>query len=382
MKIAFDAKRIYQNRTGLGNYSRTLVSSLSYYFPENEYYLYAPKLTDLFNSSAFGNMETKIPKGFPANFFKSLWRSSWIKKDLTKDHIDIFHGLSHEIPFGIEHTSIKSVVTIHDLIFERYPDQYNPIDIKIYRSKFLNACKSSNIIIAISEQTKKDIIEFYNIEESKIKVCYQSCDTSFYKEVSNEDKNAIRLKYALPEKYFLYVGSVIERKNLLSICKAMKVLSDNSTLPLVVIGSGKEYLQTVKDFISKNNLQNKIIFLSEKMNNGRPIPFSDFPSIYQSAEAMIYPSIFEGFGIPILESLASRIPVITSNISCMPEVGGDAAIYVDPYNPEEIAYAMSKVISNNNDDLIEKGSVQADKFTNEICAHAVMDVYLNLMNDY
>ncbi len=381
MKIAFDAKRIYQNRTGLGNYSRTLVDSLCTNFPDNEYYLYAPKVTSLFNESLYKNLQTKTPTAFPEKYFKSLWRSSWVKKDLIKDNIDIFHGLSHEIPFGIEHTNIKSVATIHDLIFERYPEQYNSIDISIYRRKFKNACKNSNVIIAISEQTKNDIIEFYNIEESKIKVCYQSCDTSFYKEVSSDDKNAIQLKYNLPEKYFLYVGSVIERKNLLGICKAIQINSDKSLPPLVVIGSGKKYLQTVKDFVEKNNLEKKIIFLSEEMNNGKPIPFIDFPAIYQSATAMIYPSIFEGFGIPILESLASKLPVITSNISCMPEVGGDAAIYVNPFNPEEIAHAMATVISNDNELLIKKGIEQAAKFTNEHCANAVMDVYKNVRND-
>ena len=117
------------------------------------------------------------------------------------------------------------------------------------------------------------------------------------------------------------------------------------------------------------------------MNNGKPIPFIDFPAIYQSATAMIYPSIFEGFGIPILESLASKLPVITSNISCMPEVGGDAAIYVNPFNPEEIAHAMATVISNDNELLIKKGIEQAAKFTNEHCANAVMDVYKNVRND-
>ncbi len=118
------------------------------------------------------------------------------------------------------------------------------------------------------------------------------------------------------------------------------------------------------------------------MYNGKPIPFMDFPAIYQSAAAMIYPSIFEGFGIPILESLASKLPVITSNLSCMPEVGGEAAIYVNPFNHEEISHAMSTVISNDNELLIRKGIEQADKFTNESCAQSVMDVYLNLKNDH
>ncbi|HRI21055.1 MAG TPA: glycosyltransferase family 1 protein, partial [Panacibacter sp.] len=304
MNIAFDAKRVYNNSTGLGHYSRTLISSLAAYYPQEEYFLCAPKITNRFNAAAFQNVHTVTPQQFPSTLFKAAWRSSWVKKDLKQLNIDLYHGLSHEIPVGIEKTGIKSVVTVHDLIFERYPKQYNFIDVQIYRKKFRNACMHADKIIAISNQTKKDIIEFYKIPGNKISVCYQSCDPAFGIERTNVEKKRISKKYNLPDQFFLSVGSVIERKNLLTVCKALFLVKGKLNIPLVIIGEGGKYKQEVINFINANGIQDQVIFLSEKYSFDSS---EDFPAIYQQALCMIYPSIFEGFGIPVLEALWSRI---------------------------------------------------------------------------
>lgn len=381
MNIGFDAKRAYHNGTGLGHYSRTLISSLANFYPESEYYLCNPKPASKFHLPQLKNIHEVLPK-FPDSLFRSAWRSSWVKKDLKKYKIDLYHGLSHEIPIGIQNTKIKSVVTIHDLIHERYPEQYNAIDVKIYSKKFRYACEHADKIIAISNQTKQDIIEFYKTPAEKISVCYQSCNPAFAHNISEDEKGRIKKLYDLPEKYFLYVGSIIERKNLLSICKALFLLKDELNIPLVVIGDGGEYKQQVKNYISENNLTNKIIFLSEHPNakNENFRTAKDFPAIYQSAIAMIYPSTFEGFGIPVLEALFSRLPVITSNISSLPEAGGDAAYYVNPLNAEEIAEGMKKIFYDEQlrKNMIQKGLIHAEKFTPQKCADAVMNVYLTL----
>ena len=378
MNIGFDAKRAYQNSTGLGHYSRTLISSLAAFYPHNNYYLFAPKITTTFNTTEFKNIHPISPQNFPSSSFKSIWRSNWVKQDLLKNGIDIYHGLSHEIPVGITKTGIKSVVTMHDLIFERYPEQYNPIDRIIYRKKFSYACNNADKIIAISLQTKQDIIDFYKIPEEKITVCYQSCNPAFNEMISEEKKEATRQLYNLPADYYLYVGSIIERKNLLLICKALKQL--NSALPLVVIGEGSTYKQKVKAFIAENGLAQQVIFLSEspsaKSSESYRSAF-DFPAIYQMATAMIYPSIFEGFGIPVLEALCSRLPVITSNVSCMPETGGDAALYVNPGNVYEMANAMHTVAADIElrNKMIVKGIAHASKFTQQKTTEAVMNLY-------
>ena len=381
MNIGFDAKRAYHNRTGLGHYSRTLLHSLSEYYPGHQYYLFNPKPSSLFKIKG-DNIHEILPNGLLDKLFTSAWRSSRVKKDLLKYKIDLYHGLSHEIPIGIQQTAIKSVVTIHDLIHERYPEQYNPIDVKIYDKKFRYACTHADKIIAISEQTKKDIIDFYKTPEKRITVCYQSCNEAFGKRISEEEKQKIRLSYNLPQQFFLYVGSIIERKNLLNICKAIFLLRNEMDVPLIVIGEGSKYKQQVKDYILQNGLSKRIIFLSENPWAKSSASFQtavDFPAIYQSAIAMIYPSFFEGFGIPVLEALWSKLPVITSNVSSLPEAGGNAAYYVNPSSAEEIAEGIKKIYSDKTlkTSMIEKGWQYVQNFTRQKCAETVMNVYMD-----
>lgn len=384
MKIAFDAKRAYQNGTGLGHYSRTLISSLATYYPQHQYYLCAPKLTGRYNISQLKNIKNIVPNSFLSKKIKSIWRSRWVLQDLKEKDIQVYHGLSHEIPVGIQKSTIRSVVTIHDLIFERYPEQYNWLDVQIYRRKFKYACKNANHIIAISQQTKDDIIHLYGINAEKISICYQSCNPAFAITASVEEKEKIRKQYYLPPEFFLYVGSIIERKNLLNICEALLLLQDKLTVPLVVIGDGGSYKQRVKEFLRINNLEKSVIFLSEMPEAQNAESFQnaeDFPAIYQLSSGVIYPSVFEGFGIPVLEALWSKVPVITSNISCLPETGGDAAYYIDPYSPTEIADSMLKVYFDRElvKNMIAKGLKHALKFTPQKCSDEVMQVYLRLL---
>lgn len=382
MNIGFDAKRACHNQTGLGHYSRTLIRSLSAFFPEHQYYLFNPKPSSLFSLQA-PNLQEVLPSGFLDKTFTSAWRSSWVKKDLHRLKIGLYHGLSHEVPAGIHKTGIRSVVTMHDLIHERHPEQYSAIDVRIYSQKFRSACAHADAVIAISEQTKRDIIEFYKTPAEKIRVCYQSCDPAFAEQVSEEQKQKVKERYGLPGEFFLYVGSVIERKNLLNACKAVFLLRNELNIPLVVIGDGKKYKQQVKDFILQNGIGDRIIFLSEKEAARSSASFqtaADFPAIYQSAIAMIYPSFFEGFGIPVLEALWSRLPVITSNVSCLPEAGGEGAYYVNPVSAEEIAEGMKTIYGDKQlvARMIEKGWQHAQRFSPDKAAAAVMDVYKSI----
>jgi glycosyltransferase involved in cell wall biosynthesis len=379
MNIGFDAKRAFHNQTGLGHYSRTFIHSLAGYFPQHEYFLFNPKASSSFQFDE-QNVHEVLPQSFLSKKLSALWRSNWVKKDLQQFNIDLYHGLSHEIPVNIQKTGIKSIVTIHDLIFERYPEQFKLIDRKIYGKKFRYSCEHADKIIAISNQTKQDIIDLYKTPAEKIEVCYQSCNPAFGERATEIWKKRIRLEYRLPEKYFLYVGSIIERKNLLNICQALLMIKNEYRIPLVVIGNGGEYLQRVKDFIQKNGLEELVIFLSEKpiIKDFKTFKNAeDFPAIYQQAIAMIYPSVFEGFGIPVLEALWSRIPVITSNVSCLPEAGGDGAFYVDPTKPEEIAQQMKRILNDDSfvQQQVEKGWQHAQRFSNYNTAAKVMQVY-------
>jgi glycosyltransferase involved in cell wall biosynthesis len=383
MNIAFDAKRAFHNNTGLGYYSRTLIQLLADYYPGHQYFLFNPKPSSRYHFDK-ANIKEVLPQGFPNTLFRSAWRSSWVTKDLTKHKIDLYHGPSHEIPVGIPKTGIRSVVTIHDLIHERFPHQYNKIDTKIYTQKYKYACKNADKIIAISEQTKQDIIDYYKTPADKIVVCYQSCSPLFAEQADEATKHRIAAKYDLPAQFFLSVGTINERKNLLNVCKAMFLLRNELDIPLVVIGKGTgAYYQQVMDFIRQNGLEQKIIFLSARpaaKTDKSYLITEDMPVIYQLATAMLYPSYFEGFGAPVMEALWSRLPVITSNVSCLPEVGGDAAFYVNPNSAEEMADAMKKINADKAlaQSMIQKGIQHAQAFTPQKYVASVMDVYKSI----
>lgn len=372
LKIGYDAKRLFNNFTGLGNYSRTLLKELSDHFPEQEYWLFSPKVYNNDRTKPFFDTSKFTIK--KARGLKVFWRSFGVKTDLLKNNVQVFHGLSHEIPFGLQKTKIKSVVTIHDLIFKHYPKQFRLFDRKIYEWKFRYSCENADKIVAISENTKKDIIRFYNIPEEKIEVIYQTCDGIFKNQSFSENPAEIRKKYQLPEDYLLYVGSIIERKKLLPVVEAIHRLPKDLQLPIVVLGDGKKYKRKVLKYVAKNNLKPLVLF-------PKNIAFSDFPAIYRNAKMLIYPSIYEGFGIPIIEALFSKIPVITTSLSSLPEAAGPGAHYIESPDPELIKTGIEKILSDPDyaKMLTEKGFDYVQRFQSDQLSKEMMDLYKSVL---
>ncbi|WP_316796498.1 glycosyltransferase family 1 protein [Pedobacter agri] len=371
LKIGYDGKRAANNLTGLGNYSRSLIEALSKQFPENQYLVYSPKVKSAIQIDAFFEQEN-IQLKLPVNG-TFLWRTLNILKDLSRDQVRIFHGLSHEIPFAIQHTKIKSVVTIHDLIFLRFPEYYKFIDRKLYEWKSRSACKRADKIIAISEKTKQDIIELYEIDPNKIEVIYQSCDDSFKTPFSDTTLNKIRSGYNLPNKYILNVGTIEKRKNLKLIIQALKDV--NEEYKLVVIGKKTPYFEEVEKEIEFLGLKNRIVFLKN-------IPFADLPGIYQMAAVFVYPSFYEGFGIPIIEALYSGVPTIAATGSCLEEAGGANSIYVSPNNANELATSINKILADVSlqKEMKEKGLEFVQKFNSPLVTQQLMNCYINIVS--
>ena len=374
MKIGFDAKRAYQNFTGLGNYSRDLIENLIQDAPNNQYVLFAPK--DLVNPRLnFLSEHKNICSIFPENqlnkTFKGLWRTINMEKSIIKNGIDLYHGLSNEIP-RIRNKNIPYVVTIHDLIFKRFPRNYRTIDRRIYNIKYKYAVKHSDLIIAISEQTKKDIIEFYKIDPDKIKVVYQSCHKNFRKNHKQEELEIVKDKFNLPEEFLLNVGTIETRKNLISLINAMDLMKID--IPLVVVGKKTAYKNFLKIQIKKLNFDpNKIIFLDN-------VSINELPAIYKLSSLFVYPSIFEGFGIPILESLYCKTPVISSNGSSLSEAGGPHSKYIDPDNYEEFAFQIEECLTNETlrIEMIKMGFKHAQKFNPKKISKNLIDAYQSL----
>jgi glycosyltransferase involved in cell wall biosynthesis len=377
MTIGFDAKRAYHNHTGLGNYSRTLIRSLATYYPGHSYYVFNPKPGSLFVPES-SNIHEIRPTGFSA-LFPSLWRLRWMVKDIEQ-HVRLYHGLSNELPFGISNHTLKTVVTIHDLIFEHYPEQYKQSDVLMYRKKFKHACSVADHIIAISEVTKADLVQTYQVPANKITVCYQSCEPLFAREVTASQAEKVKSRFAIDRPYFLSVGSIIERKNLHRICEALLQVRQTHDIQLLIVGRGKgAYREKIQAYLQAHQLEAHVRFLEEEYEGG--ISESDLAALYQNAEALIYPSLMEGFGIPVLEAMSGGAAVITSYGSSMAEVGGDAAMYIDPTRSEDIAHAMIRLLDDTQFavNCRKKSSAQALTFTLQQTAASVMQVYQSLI---
>jgi glycosyltransferase involved in cell wall biosynthesis len=364
LRIAFDAKRAFNNHTGLGNYSRFVIKGMLDTYPQHMFYLCTPSIKpeyqDLF--SEYANVKIVSPQNFLGKTFKALWRTFGVTGILNKLEVDVFHGLSNELPANINKFKGKKVVTIHDLIFLRYPHYYKSIDRRIYKRKFLQACVDADVVVAASHQTAKDIESFLGIDANKIKVVYQNCDEQFEVKLTTEKLKIVCKKYNLPEQYFVSIGTIEPRKKQLLVLQAFH--QSNTNNHLVFVGKQTEYAQQLHQYINQYNLTNKVHFIEGAA-------FDDFPALYQYAQMAIYASEFEGFGIPVLEALRSSIPVAVANSSSLTEVGGDAVLYFN--NQEE----LTEILKNAHQTPInaEKVQNQLAKFSPKALIDQIMGIY-------
>jgi len=338
------------------------------FYSRNSYYLYTPKVkrgNGISFPDGLHNVTTVLPA---STLIPALWRIAGIVKDLKRDQIELYHGLSHELPAGIDKSGIKSVVTVHDLIFMRFPQYFGAINRFIYGTKLKYACRVADKIVAISERTKQDLIELLNISPDKIEVIYQGCDPVFKQAATEQEKQAILEKYDLPAEFILSVGTIEERKNLLLLIKAFPGVA--SPLKLVVIGRQTNYTEKVKQMIRNLDLSERVIFLDS-------VNFTDLPAIYQSAKVFVYPSRYEGFGIPVLEALCSGTPVVAATGSCLEEAGGPDSLYVAPDDEKELAEKINMILGDVSlhQKMAANGKEYSGNFDDEKLAGQMMVMY-------
>lgn len=373
IRIGFDAKRVFFNNSGLGNYSRDLVGSISESYEKNAFVLFTPKTKKTLIPINSFNASIVSPGLFIRVFFNWLWRSLLIVNSIKRSKVNIYHGLSNELPFGIKRSGAKSVVTIHDLIFVRYPRYYKRVDRFIYKWKMKYSCNVADKIVSVSTQTKEDLVKFFNVNPSKIEVIPQGCNSRFMTVLSPDSFNYVKSKYSLPQDYILSVGTIEERKNLMSLIKTYK--EKRIMTPLIVVGrKTKYYYSSILPYIKSNELTN-IIFLENVSND-------ELPVIYKNAKGLIYISLFEGYGIPIIEGFASGIPVIASKGSCFEETGGTACIYVNPLDITEIGDAIMSVLFDDilTQNMIKEGYNHIKQLEPHVIASEYMNIYQTLLN--
>ena len=373
MNIGFDGKRAFHNFRGLGNYSRNLIQGLIQYYPDHCYTAFTPDFSD----SRAHQWQTKVPElnivkpvGLINEKLPSIWRSQFMTKSLQHESIQLYHGLHHELPAGIQDSKIKSLVTVHDVLFLRFPQFHSKINRIIYTRKLKSSCNRADVVIAISEQTKQDLIDFLQVPEEKIEVIYQSCEEKFFDEITESQRIDVRNKYNLPERYLLYVGALTPSKNLENLLQAFNQLqSDERDVHLVLAGVGG-LEKTLKQ-------QSKDWKIEQKVHFPGFIDNADLPVFFGTSSIFVYPSLFEGFGIPIIEALATGVPVITSTDSCFAEAGGASSVYVDPQNADQLCEEIKTVLKSDEkiNLMSEQGRQHVQQFHPQKTTENMMSLY-------
>lgn len=376
--IIYDAKRAFFNNSGLGNYSRTLLENISQSHEVINKQLSLRLATPKIKQNSWPNREkffqmdqinTPSNKIF-TNTLSFLWRSRFISDERFMEDCDYFHGLSNELPLNLP-KHIKSIVTIHDVIFLLYPNLYKIWDRIGYSLKTEYAVNNSNKIVAITNQTANDLVKYLKVSARKIEVVYQTCHQQYLNKIDGFKKEEIKKKYSIPSDFILCVGTIEKRKNQIVILKALKELKYE--IPVVLVGKSTKYCEEIIDYIKENKLSNV-----QLLHN---VSFQDLPAIYQSAKLFIYPSLYEGFGIPIIEALISKIPVIASNSSCLEEAGGVNSLYFSPHNHMQLADQIRLVLESANDrSLMIKSGLKffEENFSQESTNSKLVDLYQSL----
>ena len=379
MTIGMDGKRAVANNTGLGNYSRYAVNILSAAYPSSRFLLYAPEKHDnerLEPLLARENVELCVPDlslGIAPR--RSLWRTFELPIDLRRDNVDIYHGLSNELPLTIKDVC-PAVVTIHDLIYRRFPADYGAIDRRIYDFKYRRSARLATRVIAISERTRDDLVELHGIDPAKIDVIYQGVDPIFSIKPDTSARQRVRGDYRLPDKYVICVGTVSPRKNQMLAVEALAKMP--AGISLVIVGRAKgEYADKVLRRATALGLGERVRVLSD-------VPMADLPALYACAAASVYPSRYEGFGLPVVESLSCGTPVAACTGSCLEEAGGRGAVYVDPDDAGALAEALERMADDTvfHDTLAGRGARHIRRFSAENFARETMATYRKAIIDF
>ncbi len=367
MNIGFDAKRVFHNDTGLGNYSRDVLRILHRHRPEHVLVAYNPGPGRVPFELGGDRFRVRGPRRLLDRAFPALWRSRGVVRDLGADGVEVYHGLSNELPLGIERTRVAPVVTIHDLVFERLPELYPPIDRRIYAAKARSAVRRARIVVATSEQTRRDVVELYGVPAERIRVVYQTCHEAFRSPVGEDRLREVAARWSLPDRFVLAVGRIERRKNLLVALRALEGLDGVS---LVAVGRPSSHAEELLAFARAHGLSGRFRIVTG-------VPTDDLAAMYRLARASVYPSLYEGFGIPIVEALCSGTPVVTTRGGCFEEAGGPGTAYVDPHDPDALREALRAVLDDVGlrARVREAGLRHVERFGEEGIAAALVGAY-------
>lgn len=374
LTVAFDAKRLVRNRTGLGNYSRYAIEAIKEF---------APDIVCLLSTASTGTPElyeyllgkqVSLVKGQQDRLplYDARWRNRLSRHPILAQGAKLFHGLSNELPSTIASWGIPSVVTMHDLIYDIYPHFYPRLDALLYHFKYKRSCRQATRIVAVSECTRRDIVTRYGIAEEKIEVIYQGCAEQFKRPVSPAQLAQVRQELLLPAHYLLSVGSIEERKNTGLIVEALPKLTDQE-IPLLLVGRHTPYTDKILQRAKALHVAHRVRVLGS-------VTSAQLPVLYHGAELFIYPSLYEGFGIPILEALNCGVPVIGATGSCLEEAGGPHSLYCNPHDAHSLATLINQVLTHEElrRTMVTEGKLWAQHFAPSTMATQLETLYHRL----
>lgn len=374
MRIGLDAKRAFCNNSGLGNYSRMFIRAMLTRFPEHTFFLFTPMIRD----EAFydeirkmGRVGIITPQSHFARRFHFFWRRFKIGRIVSRLDLDVFHGLSQELPRGLPIHKIRKVVTIHDMIAFHAGGSHEWYNAFFYKLKIKHAVKSASAIVAISKQTAHELQSILPLKGTTIQVIYQPVAPEFFKRSDEAFQQMIRAKYRLPETYILQTGNMQPRKNHKLTLKTLQQSAALHNLHFVIVGKPGKNLKKIKNEVKQRGLESRVHFLFE-------VPASELPALYQMASCVVYPSLMEGYGLPIVEAMASYVPVITTNGGCFEEAGGQGAWYISPNDTEAMATTLQTILTKGEQvtKKLQEGLHLAGINTAPKMADAYMQVYV------
>ncbi|MFA5871156.1 MAG: glycosyltransferase family 1 protein [Parcubacteria group bacterium] len=381
MKIGIDIRLIGKNQTGSEVYFFNLVKNLAVIDKDNEYHLFTDR-DPASDKQLAGELE-KLSLGnnfrveFVGNKDKFSWNLWQLPMHLKKNPVDVYHT-QYITPFWLPRKT-KLVTTIHDISFNYFPEFIKKLDLFFLKTFIPRSIRRADRVIAVSEYSRKDIIKYYQAPEEKVaSICNGIDFDSYSANFSNQEKEEVKNKYKLPEKFLLYLGTLQPRKNIPALIEAYRILLGkygHRELKLVIAGdkNAHNFDRKIDDLVGKMELQDDIIFPGW-------IEEPDKPILYKLADCFVFPSLYEGFGFPILEAMASGTPIVSSNETSLPEIGKNGALFCDPQNYEQFAENIDQVLRDTKarSVLIEKGLAVSQQFSWQTTARKTLEIYLSL----
>ena len=364
MRVAIDARKLHD--FGIGTYTRNLIRHLARIDSESEYVLLCHE-GDLAIGPQFGPNFRTVLEPSPNYSLREQIHVPWV---LHRERPDIFHAPHYVLPPAAR---CRSLVTIHDCIHLMFPQYLPSRAAYLYaRAAMWAAVRHSHKILTVSEASKRDIIHFFNVRPEKIVVVYNAIDERFRTVPSEDDVARVRERYQLAHGFVLYVGNIKPHKNLVRLIEAYDQLRRRGfeDLKLLIIGDEISKWPALRRAVHRHKLHKHVRFLGY-------LPDETLAVLYRLAAVFVFPSLYEGFGLPALEAMACGTPVVTSNVSSLPEVTGDAAVLVDPYEVESIVEGMERVLTDSalGAELRAKGIARAREFSWERSVARTRELY-------